>query len=173
MKADIKVVIGLGNPGIAYRLQRHNIGFRVIDRLADKYQGKWQLKSLYEQAVITIHDKKIILIKPQTFMNNSGKVIPFLQKQGIAAENILVVHDELEKPFGSLTFKQGGSHKGHNGLKSVISFCGSDFWRLRFGIGRPENKEDVPQYVLSNFHELSQEIDKLIDQAFACIEKIL
>lgn len=173
IKADIKVVIGLGNPGPAHVLQRHNIGFRVVDALVAKYHADWQKKSCYEQAIIHIHDKKILVIKPQTFMNSSGKVIPGLQKQGIQAENILVVHDELEKKFGSLTIKQGGSHKGHNGLKSIIASCGFDFWRLRFGIGRPEEKADVPDYVLSNFRESAQDLNSLIESAVQIIEDLI
>ena len=106
-------------------------------------------------------------------MNSSGKVIPSLLKQGIKAENLLVVHDELEKPFGKIEFRTGGSHRGHNGLRSIIEFCGADFMRLRFGIGRPESKEEVAQYVLSNFFEPTAELEKMIDKAVTMIEEVL
>ena len=88
------------------------------------------------------------------------------------AENILVVHDELELPFGQIKFKVGGSHRGHNGLKSIISVCGPDFARLRFGIGRPEQKEEVPNYVLRNFVEDSAEVDRLRDEAVEMLEQL-
>lgn len=168
---DIKVIIGLGNPGPKYYKTRHSIGFRVLDELGQRHGAHWRSDSLAESAEIMMGDHKIILIKPQTFMNSSGKVIPALQKKGIKAENILVVHDELEKPFGSLAFKIGGSHRGHNGLRSIIEFCGADFARLRFGIGRPEQKEDVGDYVLEPFNESSDRIDQLIQQAADMIEQ--
>ena len=167
--AVIKVIIGLGNPGKQYENNRHSIGFKVLDVLAERYDGVWRSAPSALVADITRNTKKILLVKPQTFMNSSGKALPSLLKQGIKAENILVVHDELEKPFGALMIKQGGSHKGHNGLKSIISVCGLDFWRLRFGIGRPEHKEEVPVYVLQDFSEspalVQETIDRAVDQA--------
>ena len=149
----IKAIIGLGNPGPKYHNHRHNIGFRVLDALAERHGGSWQTKDNAEIAQVMINNQRVLLIKPLTFMNDSGRVIPPLLKQGIKAENILVVHDELEKPFGNIGIRIGGSAKGHNGLRSIIGVCGPDFARLRFGIGRPDHKEDVPNYVLSNFVE--------------------
>lgn len=172
MKHSIKTIIGLGNPGPKYHNNRHNIGFLVLDALAEKHHGSWQKKPDREMGEVEINGQTILLIKPQTFMNDSGKVIPSLAKQGIKAENILVVHDELEKPFGKIENKTGGSHKGHNGLRSIIASCGADFHRLRFGIGRPENKEDVPTYVLTNFSK-NENIQPLIDQAIDIIETII
>ena len=98
-------------------------------------------------------------------MNSSGRVIPALAKQGIKAENILVVHDELELPFGTVKIKVGGSHKGHNGLRSIIGVCGPDFMRVRCGIGRPLDRDKVPDYVLQPFSEPEAAVDALIDQA--------
>ena len=169
MIAGLKAIIGLGNPGAKHTQNRHNIGFLVLDSVADVVGGEWVQKENMMLAEVEIDNQKIILIKPQTYMNNSGRVLNYLQKQGIKAEHILVVHDELEKPFGSLTIKQGGSHKGHNGLKSIISVGGLDFWRLRFGIGRPAIKEEVPLYVLQNFQELASEVDSLIQKATTMI----
>lgn len=166
----IKAIIGLGNPGQKYYYNRHNIGFRVVDELAHKYVGTWQLKNNMECVDIVINNNKLLLVKPQTFMNDSGKVISALLKQGIKAENILVVHDELEKSFGKLSFKVGGSHRGHNGLRSIIGICGPDFVRLRFGIGRPEQKDEVSQYVLQNFSENPAEVEGFIAQAVSMIE---
>ena len=150
---EIKVIIGLGNPGHKYYYNRHNIGFRIIDLLAEKYSAFWQEKSDMELADAIIEDKKILLIKPKTFMNNSGQVIPSLLKKGIKPENILVIHDEIELPLGKIKEKFGGSAKGHNGLRSIIAACGEDFYRLRFGVGRPEDKDLVSDYVLQNFEE--------------------
>jgi PTH1 family peptidyl-tRNA hydrolase len=166
----IKAIIGLGNPGSNYYYHRHNIGFRIMDELARKYNVRWQKKDLAEIAEIVLHDHPVLLIKPQTYMNSSGKVIPQLQKKGIKPEEILVVHDELELPFSKIAFKMGGSAKGHNGLKSIIEHCGDQFYRLRFGIGRPENREEVPTYVLTNFSENPQKIEELIAQSIKLIE---
>ena len=145
----------------------------MLDALADAYGAQWQSKEFMEIATFNSNGKKILLVKPQTFMNDSGKVIPFLNKQGIKPENILVVHDELEKPFGHISNAFGGSARGHNGLRSIIETCGKEFTRLRFGIGRPENKEDVGQYVLSNFSESQVEVEQLIDQAVQETEQLI
>ncbi len=168
----IKAIIGLGNPGPKYYHNRHNIGFRVVEELAANHGGMWQFKNNMETTDILINNQKILLIKPQTFMNDSGKVVSFLIKKGIMAENILVVHDELEKPFGKMAFKVGGSHRGHNGLRSIIGICGANFARLRFGIGRPAQKDEVSRYVLQNFNEDQAEVEYLITQVVLMIEDL-
>lgn len=170
---DIKAIIGLGNPGEKYYYTRHNIGFRILDQLAQNYGVTWQKKKDMEITQIGENNKQILLVKPQTFMNSSGSVIPSLTKQGIKPENILVVHDELEKPFGTMSIKFGGSHRGHNGLRSIITACGADFYRLRFGIGRPEQKEDVPNYVLEKFTQSSTTLEQHIDQAAQMIMHLM
>src|SRR3990172_8027592 len=141
---QIRAIIGLGNPGSQYARQRHNIGFRIIDGLANRLGAAWQHRDNLEWASVNIsgsmHD--VLLIKPQTFMNNSGAILPWLQKKGIKPEQILVVHDELEKTFGTSMIKFGGSHRGHNGLKSIAAVIDLDFWRFRFGIGRPDDKAE-------------------------------
>lgn len=169
MNNTIKIVIGLGNPGPQYHYTRHNIGFLILDALAKSEHASWQKKTDREIAEITLNNHSITLIKPLTFMNDSGKIIPSLLKKGIKAENILVVHDELEKPFGKIEFKTGGGHRGHNGLRSIMQFCGPDFVRLRCGIGRPEHKEDVADYVLNNFSENPTDLEKMIDTAVEMI----
>jgi PTH1 family peptidyl-tRNA hydrolase len=173
MNLDIKAIIGLGNPGPRYYYTRHNIGFRVLDALADSHHLSWQTKNNMEVAMLPLNGKQILLIKPQTFMNDSGKVIPALLKQGIKPENILVVHDELEQPFGAVKMRFGGSARGHNGLKSIIVACGDQFARIRFGISRPLVKEDVPAYVLEKFTEIPVEIDAKIAEAVQMIEQII
>ncbi len=173
IKNQIKAIIGLGNPTNKHYYQRHNIGFRILDHLADLYNGVWQEKNETISCTITVKDQKIILLKPITYMNNSGRVIPSLTKQGIKAENILVVHDELELPFGTVKLKIGGSHKGHNGLRSIIGVCGPEFIRVRCGIARPTNKEDVPDYVLQPFSEPEAAVTTLIHQATDLILSLL
>jgi PTH1 family peptidyl-tRNA hydrolase len=162
-KLEIKAIIGLGNPGPFYSNTRHNIGFQVINRIADDKMESWQLQKNMETCLIT--NNKILLIKPMTFMNNSGEILSYLKKQGIGQENIMVIHDDLELPFGVLKFKFDGSAKGHNGLKSIIAHGGSNFLRLRFGIDRPVDRNQVPDYVLAKFKESESSINEKIDLA--------
>lgn len=169
---NIKAIIGLGNPGPKFSKTRHNIGFRVVDALAEKYGGHWQTQGNKEVAEVTINDKKVLLIKPLTFMNNSGEIIAALTKKGMKADEILVVHDELELPFGEVKKKTGGSAKGHNGLKSIISYLGDMFHRIRVGIGRPLSREAVPDYVLEIFKETDEDIAGLIFDSVDEIEEI-
>jgi len=169
----IKIIIGLGNPGKQFHRTRHNIGFLVLDALAQECGGAWEKKGEKEIAECSINGTSIILVKPLTFMNSSGKVIPSLLKQGVTAKNLLVIHDELEKPFGAVDIKNGGSHKGHNGLRSLIEFCGPDFMRIRCGIGRPVHKEDVGTYVLSAFTEKTEDVENMITIALENIYKVI
>lgn len=169
---EIKAIIGLGNPGAKYYHNRHNIGFQVLDSLAKKNGANWKSIDKMEISEIQINGKNVLLIKPLTFMNSSGEIVPYLQKKGIKSQNLLVVHDELELPFGTVKYKFAGSAKGHNGLRSLISFCGADFARIRVGIGRPENKEHVPDYVLQNFNESPCDINNIIQKTITEIESL-
>lgn len=164
-KIEIKAIVGLGNPGAKYARTRHNFGFLVVDSVASLQGATWRTKGEAEIAEIIVADKKILLVKPQTFMNSSGRIFSLLTKQGIKPEQILVIHDELDFPLGRNAFRFGGSARGHNGLKSIIAMIGSDFHRLRCGIGRPERKEDVPDYVLASFAESSEIVEKSIAEA--------
>lgn len=172
-KISLRAIIGLGNPGEKYVYTRHNIGFRVIDALAEFHHVEFKKNDHMLLSTIDCNGAQIFLIKPQTFMNESGKVISFLQKKGITADQILVVHDELELPFGEIKFKTGGSAKGHNGLKSIIQFLGADFHRLRVGIGRPIHKEAVPDYVLQKFKESEISVQEVVDRCVTLVEHIL
>jgi PTH1 family peptidyl-tRNA hydrolase len=172
-KPTIKVIIGLGNPGSKYYTTRHSIGFCILDALVEKHNLVWQKSDLMEYAELR-NDAVIYFIKPMTYMNSSGKVIPWLQKKGIKSEDIMVIHDDLEKKFGSISIKQGGSARGHNGLRSIIGMIGQNFWRLRFGIGRPENKEDVGDYVLESFSKDEEpQILELINKACSDLYSII
>lgn len=165
LHGTIKVIIGLGNPGKSYYLQRHSIGYRIIDAFAESVNALWLDKKPLWLAETVIGNSKVMLIKSKTFMNNSGEVIPFIKQKGVSPSEILVIHDELEKPFGFVDFSYGGSHKGHNGLKSIISYLGNDFWRLKIGIGRPLDKAMVPDYVLAPFDENVSEVEKIINMS--------
>jgi PTH1 family peptidyl-tRNA hydrolase len=169
----IKAIIGLGNPGNKYKNTRHNVGFMVVDALSHHYEGQWKQTSLLEYTIISINNEELLLIKPLTFMNDSGKVIPWLAQKGIKADSLLVVHDELEQPFGKVRLKQGGSARGHNGLRSIIQVIGPDFNRLQIGIGRPATKEEVPTYVLSPFEQSAAEINQVISAAVKMILSLL
>lgn len=172
-EVHIKAVIGLGNPGQKFVNTRHNIGFRIVEELGALHGAQWRDRDMMEIAEVQIAGQNILLIKPQTFMNDSGKVIPFLTKQGIKADNLLVVHDELEKPFGDISVRVGGSARGHNGLRSIIEQCGADFARLRFGIGRPAGDLKVGDYVLQNFTEQENQLHQLIIDAAHDIEQMI
>jgi PTH1 family peptidyl-tRNA hydrolase len=167
---DIKAIIGLGNPGPKFNYTRHNIGFMVLDCLASEFDSNWRsANGNLEVAELHINEKDILLIKPQTFMNTSGLVIPYLTKKGIKPENILVVHDELEIAFGAVKLRQGGSARGHNGLRSIIEACGPDFWRLRMGIGRPDDNIQVGDFVLQKFSEERELVDQMLQEAVELI----
>jgi PTH1 family peptidyl-tRNA hydrolase len=168
-RLDIQMIIGLGNPGSKYKNNRHNIGFLVVDALADYYHAAWQHKDQYDRADLNINGKDVILVKPLTFMNASGNILPAFTKKGIKPEQILVVHDEMEKPLGSLQIRLGGSARGHNGLRSIMTMIGADFHRLRFGVGRPERKEDVSDWVLGNFDVSDGQLQHFIAQAIDLI----
>lgn len=166
---NITTIIGLGNPGPRFELTRHNIGFLFVDLLADQYDGSWQKGPQCKWCTIQVPGEElraIKLLKPQTFMNNSGDIWSWLYKQGVRVENLLVVHDELEKKFGATQIREGGSARGHNGLRSLIARAGQNFWRLRIGIDRPEDKAHVGNYVLERFKERELEaLDEVLEQA--------
>lgn len=142
------LIVGLGNPGRQYTNNRHNIGFLILDSLAKEFNLSFsEDKKLVSELA---QNSQIILCKPTTFMNLSGeavqKVLHFYKLQ-----DFCVIHDDLDLPLEELRFKKGGGNGGHNGLKSIDSLCGSEYVRIRCGIGRPERKEQVASYVLSDF----------------------
>ena len=148
----LRVIVGLGNPGPEHLVTRHNAGFWFVDLLARRHGGEFRDYRKYsgETARITLSEREIILLKPTTYMNRSGLSVRQLSDfYKIAPEEILVAHDELDLPVGSVRLKQGGGHGGHNGLRDTIMHLGETFWRLRLGIGHPGNKADVIDYVLT------------------------
>jgi PTH1 family peptidyl-tRNA hydrolase len=169
--ADWYLIVGLGNPGKEYENTRHNVGFRVMEELARRYGmtfGKTERKA--QVASGTIKDKRVILAKPQTFMNLSGEAVRSLVDfYKVELPNILVVADDLDIPLGTVRLRQSGGAGGQNGTKSVIQHLGTqDFNRLRFGIGRPPGKMQSRDYVLGAFKGddailTSQVIDRAAD----------
>ena len=151
--AAIRLIVGLGNPGREYENTRHNAGFWWIDQFALAHKMTFQAESKFYglAARSRVQGREILLLKPQTFMNISGRAVAALaQFYKIEAAHILVVHDELDLPPGSAKLKLGGGHGGHNGLKDIIAHLGTrDFWRLRLGIGHPGDRAEVANYVLN------------------------
>ena len=152
--AGKRLVVGLGNPGPKYAATRHNVGFRVIDALVARYQlgaGRSDKRALTWEARIS--GERVKLAKPMTFMNRSGESVrQLIDYYGVRPTDLLVVHDDLDTPFGDLRLRPNGGHGGQNGLRSIIQHLGSrDFARLRFGIGRPPGKMDPVNYVLQAF----------------------
>lgn len=149
------LVAGLGNPGPAYAGQRHNIGFMVCDELARRHGGAWQSKFSGEFQQLQLAERHLGLLKPQTFMNDSGRgVAKATRFYKIGPESLLVVHDEVDLEPGRLQARVGGGLAGHNGLRSIARELGTDeFLRLRVGIGRPERGDPRPlrDYLLSDF----------------------
>ena len=150
--ADIRLIVGLGNPGSQYAQTRHNAGFWLLDSIAGRFGAIMKPESKFYSEVgrATINSNQVYLGKPQKFMNESGQcVAPLMKFYKIEPEQCLVIHDELDLPPGQARVKQGGGHGGHNGLRDIVARIGSkDFWRIRVGIGHPGHKSAVSGYVL-------------------------
>lgn len=163
------LVAGLGNPGEKYSQTRHNIGFMVIDEMTKNLNtsniNKSNFKALVEKSANTLY------VKPQTYMNLSGEAVGAIAcYYDIPLEKVIVIHDDLDLPFGSIKFKQGGSHGGHNGLRSIDAAIGQDYIRVRVGIGKPADRTQVANYVLDRFRK--EEFDKINDIIQHCIKSI-
>jgi peptidyl-tRNA hydrolase, PTH1 family len=167
------LIVGLGNPGDRYKTTRHNIGFRVIDEFSKNKNTSFDNDKTCSVAKIQETPHVLFLLKPLEFMNLSGScTVKLVSKFKIPIDDIIVVHDEIDFPFGKLKLKVGGGHAGHNGLRSIIDLLASnDFHRLRFGVGRPENPNfQVSDYVLSNFGD--SENEKLPELITSSINKL-
>jgi peptidyl-tRNA hydrolase, PTH1 family len=170
------VIAGLGNPGPQYQWTRHNAGFLFLDRIANLENVPITRKSFSGLAgEWSYRDKRLVLLKPQTFMNLSGRsVMQALQFYKLPLSQLIVVHDELDLPYGTVRFKQGGGHGGHNGLRSIQEQLGKgDFTRLRVGIGRPPHGDTV-NYVLGTIPPVQMEsLPKVLDGALDMLEMML
>jgi peptidyl-tRNA hydrolase, PTH1 family len=148
-----KLIVGLGNPGKRYEQTRHNIGFMIVDELCRTLGGSFSADTKCALAKVQQEDKNLFFLKPLEFMNLSGNcVVSLSKKNGISPEHILVIHDEIDFPFGKVKLKVSGGHAGHNGLRDIIEKLGTNsFYRVRMGVGKPEDKSEVADYVLSRF----------------------
>lgn len=149
----MKLLVGLGNPGRGYARNRHNIGFMVLDAVAARWRaGPWRTRFEGECSEVTLEGDKAILLKPLTYMNDSGRSVgAALRFFKLALEDVIVFHDELDLAPCALRVKRGGGNAGHNGLRSITALVGNDFWRVRLGIGHPGDKSLVHAHVLSDF----------------------
>jgi len=148
------LIVGLGNPGKEYAQTRHNIGFMVLDAIASKYSKTEVSKTSFQGELFK--SDSLLFLKPSTFMNLSGKSVQAVYNF-YKVENVIVIHDDLDLPFGSLRFKMGGSSGGHNGIKSIDEYIGSNYLRVRMGIGKPLHKSQVASFVLEEFNKLEKE----------------
>jgi PTH1 family peptidyl-tRNA hydrolase len=157
----LRIIVGLGNPGPEHQVTRHNVGFWFVDLLARRHGGEFRDYRKYsgETARVAIDGQELILLKPTTYMNRSGLSVRQISDfYKIVPDDILVAHDELDLPVGSVRLKNGGGHGGHNGLRDTIAHIGESFWRLRLGIGHPGNKAEVIDYVLTRAPRVEEDL---------------
>lgn len=153
MPADRLLIVGLGNPGPAYAGNRHNIGFKAVDAIAARHRfAAYRAKFQSHLADGALAGRPVLLLKPMTFMNVSGQaVVAAASFYKIPPEDIVVFHDEIDLAAGKVRVKTGGGHAGHNGLRSLHAHIGSDYRRVRLGVGRPQSRGEVVDHVLDNF----------------------
>ena len=175
-RADL-LVVGLGNPGADYARTRHNVGAEVVEVLARRHGGKLHgSKGRARSDEVRIEGRRVALAVPLTYMNDSGDALRLLARRyGVEAEQIVVVHDELDLPVATLRVKSGGGLAGHNGLRSIKSHLHSDaFQRVRIGVGKPVSKERGADHVLNKFSKRERaEVDVTIEQAADAVETIV
>jgi peptidyl-tRNA hydrolase, PTH1 family len=173
----MRLVVGLGNPGARYTRNRHNIGFVIANAVARRYGFSiFRDRFKGEIAEGTVAGEKRLLLKPQTFMNESGEsVLAAMSFYKIRPDEILVIHDELDLRPGKVRVKRGGGSAGHNGLRSIDALVGADYWRLRIGIGHPGVKELVHPYVLQNFpaEEVKLWVEPLVEAVAETVPLLL
>jgi len=173
----IKLIVGLGNPGAEYARTRHNAGFWLVDELARRHGGTFRHEGKHqaELARVRIGGDEIWLVKPMTYMNRSGgPVSSVLGFYKIAPGQMLVAHDEIDLPSGTIRLKDAGGHGGHNGLRDLIAAQGDGFWRLRIGVGHPGNSKEVVDFVLTRAGADEQRaIDETIAAGADAVEEML
>jgi peptidyl-tRNA hydrolase, PTH1 family len=170
------LVVGLGNPGPRYRDTRHNLGRKAVERVAEQLGGSWRSRWSGLSSEVRDGDKRLVLLVPETFMNDSGRsVAPALRFTKLPAERLVVVHDELDLPFGAIRLKLGGGDNGHNGLKSLRRSLGSgEFHRVRLGIGRPPGRQDPADWVLRDWSAAERkDIDLHLERAADAVETLI
>lgn len=176
--AEPLLVVGLGNPGPNYARTRHNLGFVVADLLAQRMGSKFKVHKRSGAEIITgrLGGAAVVLAKPRTYMNESGRqVAPLAKFYSVPPSGIIVIHDELDLEFGRVRLKLGGGEGGHNGLRSVVAALGTkDFLRVRIGIGRPPGRKDPAAFVLENFTTTERpEVGAICEQAADAAELLI
>jgi len=173
----LKLIVGLGNPGAEYARTRHNAGFWLVDELARRHGGSFRHEGKHqgELARVRIGGDEIWLLKPMTFMNRSGgPVSSVLNFYKLVPAQMLVAHDEIDLPSGTVRLKDAGGHGGHNGLRDIIAAQGDGFWRLRIGVGHPGTAREVVDFVLTNAGKDEQRaLDETIVMGADSIEEML
>ena len=177
MADDVWLVVGLGNPGPGYAGNRHNAGFMVVDLLAERQRARFKAhKSRAEVVEGRVAGRRVVLAKPRSYMNESGGPVAGLRDFfRVPVERLVVVHDELDIPYGALRLKVGGGDNGHNGLRSIRRSLGSgEFYRVRFGIGRPPGRQDPADFVLRDFAPVERkDLPWHLDRAADAVECLL
>jgi len=166
----MRLLVGLGNPGSQYSGNRHNIGFMVMDEIARIHNAApWRKRFHGEASEAVIDGERVLLLKPLTYMNDSGRSVADAQRfYKVTLDDIVVFHDELDLPPAKLRIKKGGGNAGHNGLRSITAHCTNEYRRVRLGIGHPGDKARVHSYVLSDFAKA--ELPWVEDLARACAD---
>jgi PTH1 family peptidyl-tRNA hydrolase len=177
VRPTVKLIVGLGNPGREYQTTRHNAGFWFVEELARRHGGKFRLEPRFnaELARVQMAGQERWLVKPQDFMNNSGRVTAAVASfYKVDAAGLLVAHDELDLPPGALRLKSGGGAGGHNGLKDLIAHFGDAFWRLRIGVGHPGNRDLVTPYLLGRIGSAERDlIERALPDAADAVQAML
>jgi len=173
----LRMIAGLGNPDEKYLRTLHNAGFWFVDTLARKYGGSFRYEKKFdaECCKIDMQGSEVWLVKPQNYMNHSGgPVRAALDYYRVNPKQLLVAHDEIDLPPGTVRLKQGGGHGGHNGIRDIIQHCGADFLRLRFGVGHPGDKYQVTGYVLKRASaDTEAQVERNVDDAIAVLPILL
>lgn len=168
---QLSIIAGLGNPEDKYERTLHNAGFWFVDAVARKYGGHFRYEKKFDAEIckVVMAGEDVWLVKPQSYMNHSGQPVrAVLDYYRLNPRHMLVAHDEIDLPPGTVRLKQGGGHGGHNGIRDVITHCGKDFMRLRIGVGHPGEKDKVTGYVLKRASaDIEAAVERNVDEALA------
>ena len=177
MSKNIRIIAGLGNPEDKYERTLHNAGFWFVDALARKFGGSFRYEKKFDADYcrVNLHGEEVWLVKPQSYMNNSGQPIRgLLDYYRLRVTELLVAHDEIDLPPGTVRLKEGGGHGGHNGLRDIVQHCGAEFLRLRLGVGHPGEKHQVTNYVLKRgSSDVEAAIERNIDDAMDVLPELV
>ena len=177
MKTPIRIIAGLGNPEEKYERTLHNAGFWFVDAIARKFGGDFRYEKKFDADISRVNHfgDDVWLVKPQSYMNCSGQPVRgMLDYYRLKVGELLVAHDEIDLPVGTIRLKHAGGHGGHNGIRDVIKHCGNDFMRLRIGVGHPGEKSKVTNYVLKRASaDVEAAAERNIDDAIAVLPELV